>query len=110
MSNLKVAHKNARKGKTWYKDVNQINNNEELYLRELQNQLINQSYNTSEYVIFDKVEGGKLREIYKLPYFPDRICQWALLQVIEPILMKQLVRDTYSAIPGRGIYFPFYST
>lgn len=104
MSNLKIAHKNARKGKTWYKDVNQINKNEELYLRELQNQLINQSYNTSEYVIFDKVEGGKLREIYKLPYFPDRICQWALLQVIEPILMKQLVRDTYSAIPGRGIH------
>lgn len=104
IENLKLAHQNAKKGKGWYKEVNLINENEEMYLKELQKQLITQSYNTSDYIIFDKEEGGKLREIYKLPYFPDRICQWALLQVIEPILMKQLVRDTYSAIPGRGIH------
>ena len=42
--------------------------------------------------------------IYKLPYFPDRICQWAVMQVIEPYLIKNFIRDTYSAIPGRGIH------
>lgn len=104
MDNLKLAHKNARKGKGWYKEVCMVDNDNEYYLSILQEQLINQSYNTSDYIIFEKQEGKKVREIYKLPYFPDRICQWALLQVIEPILMKQLVRDTYSAIPGRGIH------
>lgn len=104
MENLKLAHKNARKGKGWYKEVCMVDDDEKYYLSVLQEQLINQSYNTSEYTIFERVEGRKVREIYKLPYFPDRICQWALLQVIEPILMKQLVRDTYSAIPGRGIH------
>ncbi len=104
LDNLKLAHKNARKGKGWYKEVEMINKDEEKYLSILQEQLMNMSYETSEYTIFDKVEGNKLREIYKLPYFPDRVCQWALMQVIEPILMKQLVRDTYSAIPGRGIH------
>lgn len=104
MENLKLADKNARKGKGWYKEVCMVDDDEKYYLSVLQEQLINQSYNTSEYTIFERVEGRKVREIYKLPYFPDRICQWALLQVIEPILMKQLVRDTYSAIPGRGIH------
>ena len=104
MDNLKLAHKNAKRGKGWYKEVCMIDDNEEHYLSILQEQLINQSYNTSDYIIFERTEGAKLREIYKLPYFPDRVCQWALLQVIEPTLMKQLVRDTYSAIPGRGIH------
>ena len=104
MDNLKLAHKNASKGKGWYKEVCMVDEDEEYYLSILQEQLIKQSYNTSDYVIFERTEGKKVREIYKLPYFPDRICQWALLQVIEPVLMKQLVRDTYSAIPGRGIH------
>lgn len=104
MENLKLAHKNASKGKGWYKEVCMVDSDPEYYLTILQEQLIKQSYDTSDYVIFERTEGKKVREIYKLPYFPDRICQWALLQVIEPILMKQLVRDTYSAIPGRGIH------
>lgn len=104
MENLKLAHKNARKGKGWYTEVCMVDRNPEKYLTALQEQLINQTYDTSKYIVFEKQEGNKLREIYKLPYFPDRICQWALLQIIEPILTKQLVRDTYSAIPGRGVH------
>lgn len=66
--------------------------------------LVNKKYHTSEYQIFYKTENGKRRKIYKLPYYPDRIAQWAILQVIEPCLMKHLISDTYSAIPGRGIH------
>ncbi len=40
-----------------------------------------------------------MRLIYKLPYYPDRIAQWAILRVIEPILIRNFTRDTYSAIP-----------
>ena len=46
----------------------------------------------------------KKRKIYKFPYFPDRICQWAILQVIEPCIINNLTTDTYSAIPDRGIH------
>ena len=49
MDNLKLAHKNAQKGKTWYKDVIEINKNEEEYLTRLQDSIKNQTYNTSEY-------------------------------------------------------------
>ena len=105
MDNLKLAHQNARKGKGWYQEVLMINSNPEFYLGLLQNKLKYKTYKTSEYETFIKNDSGKEREIYKLPYFPDRICQWAILQVIEKYLIRNLVTDTYSAIPKRGIHF-----
>jgi RNA-directed DNA polymerase len=107
MENLKLAHKNARKGKGWYEEVKEVDANEERYLTMLQDMLINKTYRTSEYMTFMKTDGTKTRKIYKLPYFPDRICQWAILQVIEPFLIKNLTADTYSAIPKRGIHAAF---
>ena len=104
MNNLKLAHRNARKGKGWYKEVKMVDADEEHYLKLLQKMLINKTYKTSEYETFLKTDGLKQREIYKLPYFPDRICQWAIIQVIEPILINNFTKDTYSAIPRRGIH------
>lgn len=104
MDNLKLAHQNAKKGKGWYKEVKMVDADPEYYLGKLQQMLINKTYQTSEYQTFIKNDGKKKRLIYKLPYFPDRICQWAVLQVIEEIILKNLTTDTYSAIPGRGIH------
>lgn len=104
LDNLRIAHKNARRGKEYYKEVKIVDDNEQHYLELLQNMLITKTYKTSKYQIFIKNDGHKKREIYKLPYFPDRICQWAIMQIIEPILIKNFTKDTYSAIPGRGIH------
>lgn len=104
MENLKLAHKHARKGKGWYQQVKEVDTDPEHYLTILRNMLINHTFKTSKYSTFYKREGGKVRKIYKLPYFPDRIAQWAVLQVIEPIIMKNLIANTYSAIPKRGIH------
>ena len=104
IENLRKAHKNAKKGKGWYKEVKMIDENPEYYLGLLQEMLINHTYKTSDYEVFYKTEGKKTRKIYKLPYFPDRICQWAILQVIEPFIINNLTDDTYSAIPKRGIH------
>jgi len=104
MENLRLAHKNAQKGKGWYKEVKMVNANPDYYLKILQESLMNKTYNTSEYETFVKNDSGKERLIYKLPYFPDRICQWAILQVIEPMLLKNFIPDTFSAILGKGIH------
>ncbi len=104
IENLRRAHNNAKKGKGWYKEVQEVDENLDYYLCKLQEMLINHTYHTSEYQKFIKKESGKEREIYKLPYFPDRICQWAILQVIEPYLMRNMTNFTYSAIPKRGIH------
>jgi RNA-directed DNA polymerase len=104
MDNLILAHHNARKGKGWYQEVKMVDANPEYYLTKLQEMLINKTYQTSEYETFIEKDSGKEREIFKLPYFPDRICQWAIMQVIEPYLLRNFTKDTYSAIPGRGIH------
>lgn len=102
--NLRLAHQNARKGKGWYKEVKMVDSDVDHYINLLHDMLVNKTYQTSEYVTFIKRDSNKDRVIYKLPYFPDRICQWAIIQVIEPILIKNLIQNTYSAIPGRGIH------
>lgn len=102
MENLRKAHKNAKRGKGWYAEVKQVETNLDHYLGKLRNDLIEHRYKTSPYQTFKKKEGNKERDIYKLPYYPDRICQWAILQVIEPYIIKNLTKDTYSAIPKRG--------
>ncbi|MDD3347326.1 RNA-directed DNA polymerase [Oscillibacter sp.] len=104
IENLKLAHQHARKGKGWYEEVKEIDSDPNRYLANLQEMLLNHTFKTSSYETFTKQEGGKLRTIYKLPYFPDRVAQWAILQVIEPVLIKNLVSFTYSAIPNRGIH------
>lgn len=103
--NLKLAHHNARKGKTWYKEVQKVDKNEEFYLLELQKSLINKTYKTSEYIIFNIVDKGKEREIYKLPYFPDRICQWAIMLQIERIIISTFTDFSCAAIPNKGIHY-----
>ena len=65
--NLRLAHHNASKGKGFYKEVQEVNENIDYYLTEIQKMLIEKTYRTSEYVIFKKKEKDKEREIYKLP-------------------------------------------
>lgn len=102
MDNLERAHKNASSNKGWYREVKMVNKNPEKYLKEIQDSLLNKTYHTSKYEIFERQENDKVRKIYKLPYYPDRIVQWALLQVIAPIIENTFTIDTYSSIPHRG--------
>lgn len=103
MDNLYRAYQNTKSGKGWYKEVKQIEKRPFYYLAGLQYMLKNHLFKTSEYEIFILNEGKKKRDVYKLPFFPDRIAQWAILQVIEPFLVANMTADTYSAIPGKGI-------
>lgn len=103
LGNLAKAHKNAQKGKGFYKEVRMVNQNQGKYLCVLSEMERNGTYHTSEYENFLKDDGRKVREISKLPYYPDRIHQWAIIQVIEPFLIRNMTKDTYSAIPGRGV-------
>lgn len=102
--NISLAHQNARKGKTWYKEVRAVDKDQNQYIHKLMTTLVSGEYKTSQYKIFERKCGDKLRTIYKLPYYPDRIVHHAILQVILPCLIKNLIADTYACIPGRGIH------
>lgn len=105
--NILTAHQHARKGKGWYvqvKTVEQDVENGGEMLEALRQSLIHHTFHTSKYTMTQRKEGNKIRDLYKLPYYPDRIAQWAVIQVIEPIIIHHLISDTYSAIPNRGIH------
>ena len=102
--NLLMAHKNARKNKTHYSEVKMADKNPEYYCGLIRQMLINKTYTTSEYNIFTIVDKGKEREIFKLPYFPDRIIHWAIMQQIEPIFLNTFINQTYAALPNKGIH------
>ena len=105
VENIKLAHRNARKGKRHYDEVKMIDVNPDKYLSQIQNMLKNKTFRNSEYIIMNKMtDSGKVREIFKLPYFPDRIIHHCIMQVIGRIWFKSLIRDTYSSIKGRGIH------
>lgn len=104
IDNIYNAHLNAIKGKAHYHEVQMVNANEEFYLFKIQDLLLNKTFRNSKYTTFMKLDSMKEREIFKLPYFPDRIIHHCIVQVLEPIWMETLIADTYSSLKGRGIH------
>lgn len=102
--NIRLAITNAMKGKSHYSEVMYVAVNMDKCIDELHVLLLNKEFKNSEYEIFQKQSGDKLREIYKLPFYPDRIVHHCIVQVLQPMWTKLLIRDTYSTIPGRGIH------
>lgn len=103
IENLRLAHKNARKDKLFYREVKMVDSDPDYYLGEIQRILKNEEYEVSEYMRSTINDKGKQRELAKLPYFPDRIIQWAIMLQIEHIFLKNFCYHTCSSIPGRGI-------
>lgn len=101
-NNLLLAHHNARKGKKHYAEVKMVNNNEEFYIKRLRNMLLDKTFTTSKYKVFEKFDGRKNRILHKLPYYPDRIVQHAIIQILGPIWIYSMIRDTFQSIPNRG--------
>lgn len=104
VNNLLLAHLRAKKGKSNYASVLSFEKNINSNILKLNQSLISGTHTTSQYSIDTRIERGKERVIYKLPYFPDRILHHAILQIIQPILEQTYIKDTYQSIKGRGIH------
>lgn len=105
MDNLILAHRNARRDKSYYKEVKMVDSDPEYYLKQIQQMLVDGTYNVSNYKISTINDKGKERIIMKLPYYPDRIIQWALMLQIEQIFLKTFCNHTCASIKGRGIHY-----
>ena len=102
LDNLRLAYQKARKGKGGRYGVKLYEKNLERNLLELQKELINKTYKTSEYETFLIYE-PKEREIFRLP-FRDRIVHHAIMNILEPIWVGVFSYDTFSCIKKRGIH------
>ncbi len=105
LDNLRVADVKARKGKLRSHGVRLHDQHRERNILALQKQLQTKTFKTSEYHVFKIIaDNNKEREIYRLPYFPDRILHHAIMNVMEPIWVSLFTADTYACIKNRGIH------
>ena len=104
LDNLREAHRNARKDKLFYKEVVMVDSDPDKYLLQIQEMLKNGTYqvNPEDYTVSVINDKGKERELWKLPYFPHRIIQWAIMLQIEPIFNKVFTGFTCASLPQRG--------
>ena len=101
---LREAMNNAAKGKNRYRQVRYIMKHQDEYVKKLREMLINDTFVPSEYKIdIIKTEYGKEREIFKLPFYPDRVIQHAISIVLRPRWTKAMTSDSYACLVDRGV-------
>ncbi len=103
IENLQLADELARSGKTKQYGVLIHDKKREENILKLHEMLKNRTYKTSPYTTFFVYE-PKEREVFRLPYFPDRITHHAIMNILEPIFVSTFTADTYSCIKGKGIH------
>ena len=103
VENLHEADLKARKGKTLTYGVRKHDKNREENIMRLHETLKNENFQCSPYKVF-KIYEPKEREIYQLPYYPDRIVHHAIMNVLEPIWCSIFTTNTYACIKKRGIH------
>lgn len=103
IENLRLAHKMARQDKSHYFAIQKIDTNPDYYLYKIQDMLKNKTYKVSPYKISIIQDSGKEREIMKLPYYPDRIIQWAIMLQLESMFVKHFCNHSCASIKNAGI-------
>jgi len=100
MENLYMAYEDAASGRRYNKDVLLYSQDTWSQLRELREKILAGEYEIERYYIFYVYEPKK-RMIMSIG-FEHRIVQWAIYRVLNPILVKGYIDDSYGCIPGRG--------
>lgn len=107
MDNLRLADKNARKGKSHRTDIKLFDENREANLLAIHESLKNKTFTTSPYKTFIVYE-PKERLVSCLPYI-DRIVHYAIINILKQKFLSMFTVDTYSCIEGKGIHGAFDS-
>lgn len=99
--NFELACKNSQKRKKRQYQVREFNENYEENLSALIELVASGNFHTSKYKEMTIYE-PKERIIYKLPYYPDRIVQHAVMNILKPILSNLFIENSYACIENRG--------
>lgn len=100
--NLMLAFRMARKTRRKREEVMRFEFDLEHNILELQEELLNGTYRTGKYVKFF-VYDPKKRLIMALP-FRDRVVQWAIYQVVNPIFEARYISTSYACRVGYGAH------
>lgn len=100
--NLYQAYLEARKGKRFRDEVLSFSYNLEENLMQISDELKNHTYKVGGYREFYVYEPKK-RLIMALP-FKDRVVQWAIYQLINPVFDKTYISDSFGCRVGKGTH------
>jgi hypothetical protein len=103
IGNIRLAFRKAalHKGAHW--NVKKTKENLDERLEKIRLSLVNKTFTTSKY--WEKtVYEPKKRIIYVLPFYPDRIVQHALMNLITPIWDRLFIHDSYACRENKGIH------
>ena len=100
--NIYLASLKARRGKRFRSETEKFEINIEENIIEIMKQLKNKSYVFGEYKTFI-ITDPKEREISAAPY-KDRVVHHAICNIIEPIIDKAMIYDTYACRKGKGTH------
>lgn len=98
--NLLLAAKKARRGKRYRLDVSKFQWDMEEELLSIQQELKDKTYNPGRYRSFE-ITDPKRRMISAAPY-RDRVVHHAICNIIEPILDRSFIFDSYACRRGKG--------
>lgn len=101
--NLQLAYEKARRGKSRMHNVQRFERDVQVNLESIRQSLVNKTFSTSGYQV-KKIYVPKERDIYVLPFAPDRIVQHAIMNVLEPIWDSRFIADSYACRIGKGIH------
>lgn len=98
-----MAFAKARRGKGWQRAVQNMERDLDGKLVKLRQALVGKTFTTSPYALKTIYE-PKTRTIYRLPFYPDRVVQHALMNVVEPIWDGMFIHDSYACRQGKGLH------
>lgn len=116
MENIRLAYKNAKSNKNGganpkkKQEILRVEQDLENNLLKIQQMLLSGEYRTQPYSYFELRDRGKIRQVAKLPFYPDRIIHWAIIQPCEKRFLSSLIDQTYAALPNRGTHKALYKT
>ena len=103
--NIKQAILCAAQNKHKRKEVKYVLGHIDEFAGKIQCMLKNQSYKPSKYrirTIYDS-RSKKYRQICSLPFYPDQIVFWCVINTIKPVIMRGMYEWCCGSVPGRGI-------
>lgn len=97
----------AAKDKVNRREVAEVLNNKEYYIKVLRDMIVNRTYTPSPARRMDIIDGAskKRRIIYCPKFFPDQCFHHVMMMAAAPIIMKGMTAHIFASIPGRGAHY-----
>ncbi|NUM37320.1 MAG: RNA-dependent DNA polymerase [Candidatus Brocadiae bacterium] len=102
LENLYAAYRKARKGKRYREDVAEFEYYREDNLLQLKRELLSEEYQPGAYYTF-RIQDPKPRLI-SAAKFRDRVVHHAIMNLLEPLLERSWIDDSYSCRKGKGVH------